>query len=163
MRVGWLVVGWALGSAVRRLSQRTGVTDAEAFGTLSGDDVIPHPMAEWTRGATLHAAPERIWPWLVQMGLAGQGGTPPHGSTGSSSRHCSGSRVSPHRARTGYCRSSSRLWSATSHRRWAGVPVVLAGAGRAAAAGDRVPLDPPSMAAASVRPQRIRAPCSGWR
>lgn len=73
MRVGWLVVGWALGSAVRRLSQRTGVTDAEAFGTLSGDDVIPHPMAEWTRGATLHAAPERIWPWLVQMGYGRAG------------------------------------------------------------------------------------------
>jgi hypothetical protein len=30
MRVGWLVAGWALGSAVRRLSRRTGVTDAEA-------------------------------------------------------------------------------------------------------------------------------------
>jgi hypothetical protein len=29
MRIRWLVVGWALGSAVRRLSQQTGVTDAE--------------------------------------------------------------------------------------------------------------------------------------
>jgi proline iminopeptidase len=73
MRIGWLVAGWALGRAVRRLSQRTGVTDAEAFGTLPGDDVIPHPMVEWTRGVTVHAAPERIWPWLVQMGYGRAG------------------------------------------------------------------------------------------
>jgi proline iminopeptidase len=73
MRTRWLLAGWALGSAVRRLSQRTGVTDAEAFGTLPGDEVIPHPMAEWTRGVTVHAAPERIWPWLVQMGYGRAG------------------------------------------------------------------------------------------
>lgn len=73
MRIAWLVAGWALGSAVRRLSQRTGVTDAEAFGTLQGDDVIPRPMVEWTRGVTVQAAPERIWPWLVQMGYGRAG------------------------------------------------------------------------------------------
>jgi hypothetical protein len=72
-RVGWLVAGWALGSAVRRLSQRTGVTDAEAFGSLPGDEVIAHPMVEWTRGVTVHAPPERIWPWLVQMGYGRAG------------------------------------------------------------------------------------------
>jgi proline iminopeptidase len=73
MRIGWLVAGWALGRAVHRLSQRTGVTDAEAFGALPGDDVIPHPMVEWTRGVTVQAAPERIWPWLVQMGYGRTG------------------------------------------------------------------------------------------
>jgi proline iminopeptidase len=73
MRIGGLVVGWALGSAVRRLSQRTGVTDAEAFGTLPGDNVIPHPMAEWTRGVAVRATPERVWPWLVQMGYGRAG------------------------------------------------------------------------------------------
>jgi hypothetical protein len=73
MRVGWLVAGWALGSAVRRLSQRTGVTDAEAFGSLPGDEVIAHPMVEWTRGVTVQAPPERIWPWLVQMGYGRAG------------------------------------------------------------------------------------------
>jgi hypothetical protein len=36
MRIRWLVAGWALASAVRRLSRRTGVTDAEAYGTLPG-------------------------------------------------------------------------------------------------------------------------------
>jgi hypothetical protein len=73
MRTGWLVAGWALGSAVRRLSRRAGVTDAEAFGTLPGDDVIAHPMVEWTRGITVRASPERIWPWLVQMGYGRAG------------------------------------------------------------------------------------------
>jgi hypothetical protein len=73
MRIGWLVAGWALGSTVRRLSQRAGVTDAEAYGTLPGDDVIAHPMVEWTRGVTVHAAPERIWPWLVEMGYGRAG------------------------------------------------------------------------------------------
>jgi hypothetical protein len=68
MRIGWLLTGWALGSAVRRLSRRTGVTDAEEFGALPGDEVIAHPMVEWIRGVTVHAPPERIWPWLVQMG-----------------------------------------------------------------------------------------------
>jgi hypothetical protein len=72
-RFGWLVAGWALASAVRRLSQRTGVTDAEAYGPLPGDEVIPHPMVEWTRGVTVHAPPERIWPWLVQMGYGRAG------------------------------------------------------------------------------------------
>jgi hypothetical protein len=73
MRVGWVVAGWALGSAVRRLSQRTGVTDAEAYGSLPGDDVIAHPMVEWTRGVTVQAPPERIWPWLIQMGYGRAG------------------------------------------------------------------------------------------
>ena len=72
-RVGWLVAGWALTSAVHRLSQRTGVTDAEAFGTLPGDEVIAHPMVEWTRGVTVRTPPERIWPWLVQMGYGRAG------------------------------------------------------------------------------------------
>jgi hypothetical protein len=73
MRIGWLVAGWALASTVRRLSQRTGVTNAEACGSLPGDEVIAHPMVEWTRGVTVHAPPERIWPWLVQMGYGRAG------------------------------------------------------------------------------------------
>jgi hypothetical protein len=49
------------------------VTDAEAFGTLPGDEVIAHPMVEWTRGIIVHTPPERIWPWLVQMGYGRAG------------------------------------------------------------------------------------------
>jgi hypothetical protein len=68
-----LLAGCALAVAARRVSVRTGVSDEEAFGSLPGDEVIPHPMVEWTRGATVHTTPERVWPWLVQMGY-GRGG-----------------------------------------------------------------------------------------
>jgi len=65
--------GWLLGAAVRRVSVRTGVSDAEAYGSLPGDDLIAHPMLEWTRGVTVRTSPDRVWPWLAQMGY-GRGG-----------------------------------------------------------------------------------------
>jgi hypothetical protein len=64
------VIGWV---ALRRLARRSGVTDEVCFGSLPGDDVIPHPMIEWTRGTTIGAPPDKVWPWLVQMGY-GRGG-----------------------------------------------------------------------------------------
>lgn len=60
-------------SVLRRLSRRSGATDEEFFGSLPGDDVLAHPMVEWTRATTVEATPEQIWPWLVQMGY-GRGG-----------------------------------------------------------------------------------------
>jgi hypothetical protein len=68
-----MLAGFALASVVRRLSVRTGVSNEEAFGSLPGDDIIPHPMVEWTRGITVHTTAERVWPWLVKMGY-GRGG-----------------------------------------------------------------------------------------
>lgn len=62
-----------MGVAVRRLSVRTGVSDEEVHRQLPGDEVIPHPMLEWTRGVTVGVTPDRVWPWLVQMGY-GRGG-----------------------------------------------------------------------------------------
>lgn len=35
---------------------------------LPGDDRIPNAKAITTHGITIHAAPEAIWPWLIQMG-----------------------------------------------------------------------------------------------
>ncbi len=62
------------GSAVLyRLSWRSGARDGEAFGSLPGDEVLPHPMVEWTRATSIRATPERIWPWLVQMGYGRAG------------------------------------------------------------------------------------------
>jgi hypothetical protein len=40
---------------------------------LPGDELIPHPRVKYTRGITIEATPDRIWPWLVQMGQ-GKGG-----------------------------------------------------------------------------------------
>ncbi len=72
-RAAWLLGGWMLGAAARRLSARTGVSDAEASGSLPGDEIIRHPMVEWTRGVTVRTPAERVWPWLAQMGY-GRGG-----------------------------------------------------------------------------------------
>jgi hypothetical protein len=68
-----LVAGWAASGVAHRLSVRTGVCDEEAFGSWPGDEFIAHPMVEWTRGVSVHAPPERVWPWLAQMGY-GRGG-----------------------------------------------------------------------------------------
>jgi hypothetical protein len=70
---GSVIAGWLLAGAARRVSVRTGVSDEEALGSLPGDEFIAHPMVEWTRGVTVRAGAERVWPWLVQMGY-GRGG-----------------------------------------------------------------------------------------
>lgn len=71
--VGGVLAGWLFANGVRRFSVRTGVSDEEAFGSLPGDEIIPHPMIEWTRGVTVQAEPDQVWPWLAQMGY-GRGG-----------------------------------------------------------------------------------------
>jgi len=70
---GSVIAGWLAGGLLRRVSVRAGVCDTEAFGPLPGDEFIAHPMVEWTRGVGVDAAPERVWPWLAQMGY-GRGG-----------------------------------------------------------------------------------------
>jgi hypothetical protein len=40
---------------------------------MAGDDIVPHPQVEWTRGTTIDAAPQEVWPWLVQMGYGRAG------------------------------------------------------------------------------------------
>jgi hypothetical protein len=88
--IGSIVGGWLLGAAVHRVSTRTGVSDVEAYGSLPGDDVIPHPMVEWTRGITVRTTSERVWPWLAQMGYGrGAAGTPHSGLTYSPTGGCS--------------------------------------------------------------------------
>jgi hypothetical protein len=55
-------------AGLRRLSRRSGATDDEVHASLPGDGILSHPMAEWTRAATIGAPPSETWPWLVQMG-----------------------------------------------------------------------------------------------
>ena len=45
-----------------------GATDAEVAGTMLGDNQVTLPSYEATLGVTIEAAPEAIWPWLMQMG-----------------------------------------------------------------------------------------------
>ena len=55
-------------AGLHRLSWRSGVASEEAFGPLPGDDVIAHPMLEWTRGITIERPASQVRPWLAQMG-----------------------------------------------------------------------------------------------
>ncbi|HET7243846.1 MAG TPA: hypothetical protein VFJ07_03355 [Streptosporangiaceae bacterium] len=45
-----------------------GATHDETSGAYPGDELIPDPAHSSTMAATLPAPPERVWPWLVQMG-----------------------------------------------------------------------------------------------
>jgi len=45
-----------------------GTTGSEAQGTLPGDELFPVYAGEATHAITIHAAPEKIWPWLMQIG-----------------------------------------------------------------------------------------------
>ena len=52
-----------------RAGRRSGATRAEARAPLPGDELVPEPMWQSTRAITVAANPERVWPWLVQMGF----------------------------------------------------------------------------------------------
>ena len=51
------------------LAREFGTPDARGKERqLAGDDLLPDAAAEVTHGITLAAPPERVWPWLLQLG-----------------------------------------------------------------------------------------------
>jgi hypothetical protein len=52
---------------------RWGTEGDEATERLPGDDLVPEPRVQSTRAITIDAAPERVWPWIVQMGIGRAG------------------------------------------------------------------------------------------
>jgi hypothetical protein len=65
---------WTVGTAVYLLFlwpwMRTwGATGAEIDATLSGDDIVPSANIRSTKGITIQAPPEAIYPWLLQLGV----------------------------------------------------------------------------------------------
>jgi hypothetical protein len=52
---------------------RWGATDAEVNATFPGDELVPAPASFVNRAVTVNAAPEEIYPWIVQLG-ADKGG-----------------------------------------------------------------------------------------
>lgn len=52
---------------------RWGATDQEFDEPLPGDDLIAGADLIATRAITIRAAPDRVWPWLAQLGQ-GRGG-----------------------------------------------------------------------------------------
>ena len=65
--------GWAAYSSVRRWYATWGFDPTEALKVLPGDELIPDATMSETRGLTIDAPAEAVWPWLVQMGY-GRGG-----------------------------------------------------------------------------------------
>jgi hypothetical protein len=47
-----------------------GATDDELRAALPGDGIVPEPQRTSTRAVTVDAAPDEVWPWLVQIGHA---------------------------------------------------------------------------------------------
>lgn len=45
-----------------------GATEEEVVGPYPGADVVPDGVRGPTMAVTIHAPPEQVWPWLIQMG-----------------------------------------------------------------------------------------------
>jgi hypothetical protein len=53
---------------VRPWALRWGATEEEAVRSLPGDELVTKADYVATRAITIHAPPQEVWPWLVQIG-----------------------------------------------------------------------------------------------
>ncbi len=65
------VIGYA--RWVKPWQQRWGATQEERSIRLPGDELVAAPATQLTRAITIDAPPDRVWPWIVQLG-ADRGG-----------------------------------------------------------------------------------------
>ncbi len=63
-----------LAEASRRRYANWGATEAEVTGPMPLDERVPNARLRSTRGITISAPAEDVWPWLVQMGEPPRGG-----------------------------------------------------------------------------------------
>lgn len=61
----WTLIYFA---GLRSWHQRWGTTKNEVASPMPGDDLLPNAAAEVTHALTIHAAPEDVWPWIMQIG-----------------------------------------------------------------------------------------------
>ncbi len=54
---------------IRPSQLRWGATAEEVRRTMPGDELVANPTFLATRAITIRGRPERIWPWIVQMGF----------------------------------------------------------------------------------------------
>jgi hypothetical protein len=74
--VGDLLVAlpwFATAPLLRRWHRRWGATDEEAGSSFFGDELLSDCQYECTRAIEIAAPPERVWPWLVQVGFGRAG------------------------------------------------------------------------------------------
>ncbi len=67
------LIGGAYALVVRPRLLRWGATDEEVEGPYPGAELIPGGTRGATMATTIDAPPERVWPWLVQMGYGRAG------------------------------------------------------------------------------------------
>ncbi|BBG01867.1 MULTISPECIES: hypothetical protein [Pseudonocardia] len=73
-RIALTAAGAALGLGLAlRATRSGGSTGTEALAGLPGDVLVPDATVSITRAISIAAPPERVWPWLVQLGQ-GRGG-----------------------------------------------------------------------------------------
>jgi hypothetical protein len=53
---------------LRPWMDRWGATAAELSAAMPGDELVPGPALVTNRAVTIQAAPEKIYPWLLQLG-----------------------------------------------------------------------------------------------
>jgi hypothetical protein len=69
-RHSWAAVAAWIGvvAAGQWLGRTAGSTRAERHALLPGDELVNNPTVVTNHGVTIPVPPERVWPWLVQMG-----------------------------------------------------------------------------------------------
>jgi hypothetical protein len=63
-----MAIGGVVSVALHELGRHWGATQDEVRRPMPGDDIVPRAKGQTTHAITIDAAPERVWPWLVQMG-----------------------------------------------------------------------------------------------
>jgi hypothetical protein len=63
-----VVAGLVYHLGLRNWCLRWGTTPAEAHASLPGDDLFPVYAGQATHAITIHATPEQVWPWVMQIG-----------------------------------------------------------------------------------------------
>lgn len=58
---------------IRAWQLHWGATEEELARAIPGDEDVPMPSFDATRGVTVHAPPEAIYPWIVQIGVTRAG------------------------------------------------------------------------------------------
>lgn len=69
LRLASAIVGVAaLFSLLPGAIHRWGATDEEVAAAMPGDGMLARPLIVWTHGETIRTTPDRVWPWIAQLG-----------------------------------------------------------------------------------------------
>lgn len=66
--VATAALGGLVYATLQLLGRRAGSTRAERGAALPGDHVVRRPLIVTDHAVTIDAPPDRVWPWLTQMG-----------------------------------------------------------------------------------------------